>query len=126
MRRRRALQEEERLALGGSWHNEFNLVFTTVFGTPVQGKNMVRRDFKRLLEEASLPPIRFHDLRHTCATLLLSAGEHPKVVSELLGHASVVLTLDTYSHVLPNIQQHAAARMQDILTTATSEGEANR
>lgn len=72
-------------------------------------------------EPELLPRIRFHDLRHTAATLLLSAGVHPKVVQEMLGHAQINLTLDTYSHVLPTMQDEAAAKMNDILTTARSK-----
>jgi integrase len=69
-----------------------------------------------LLKRAELPQIRFHDLRHTCATLLLLKNVNPKVVSEMLGHATIAITLDTYSHVLPNMQNEAAAAMEDALT----------
>jgi integrase len=62
-----------------------------------------------------LPDIRFHDLRHTCATLPLTKGVHPKIVSEMLGHASVAITLDTYSHVIPGMQDAAASAMEDAL-----------
>jgi integrase len=75
----------------------------------------VRRHFKPLLKRADLPDIRFHDLRHTCATLLLGRGVHPKVVQDLLGHAQITLTLDTYSHVLPDMQAGAVDAMQDML-----------
>jgi integrase len=67
------------------------------------------------LEKAAVPRIRFHDLRHTAATLLLSARVNPKVVSEMLGHASVSITLDIYSHVIPDMQQDAAAAMANLL-----------
>lgn len=67
------------------------------------------------LKAASLPIITFHDLRHTCATLLLQAGVHPKIVSERLGHANIGITLTTYSHVLPNRQQAAADRLAELL-----------
>ena len=70
---------------------------------------------KPLLKRAELPHIRFHDLRHTCATLLLTKNVNPKVVSEMLGHASIAITLDTYSHVLPNMQESAAAAMEEVL-----------
>ena len=68
-----------------------------------------------LLERAGLPYIRFHDLRHTCATLLLSKGVHPKFVQELLSHATIAITLDTYSHVLPGMGDQTAAAMEDVL-----------
>jgi len=70
-----------------------------------------RRSFEPLLEKAKLAPIRFHDLRHTAATLLLREDVHPKIVQERLGHARIGITLDTYSHVLPSMQQEAAARL---------------
>ena len=76
-------------------------------------ENLVKRSFKALLERAGLPEIRFHDLRHTCATLLFGRGVHPKHVQELLGHATVAITLDTYSHVLPNMQHSAVAAMEE-------------
>jgi integrase len=72
--------------------------------------------FKPLLEKAGLPKQRFHDLRHTCATLLLSKNVNPKIVSEMLGHATIAITLDTYSHVLPNMQDSAAKAMEDALS----------
>ena len=65
-----------------------------------------------------LPPVRFHDLRHAHATLMLTQGVHPKVVSERLGHASIGITLDTYSHVLPSLQQEAAAAFDDLFGSA--------
>ena len=69
-----------------------------------------------MLKRARLPEIRFHDLRHTCATLLLSKNVNPKVVSEMLGHASIAITLDTYSHVLPNMQDSAAEAIEEALS----------
>lgn len=90
-------------------------VFAADNGEPMNDKNIFRRHFKPLLKEANLPDIRLYDLRHTCATLLLAAGENPKVVSERLGHASITLTLDTYSHVLPDMQQAAAEKLESIL-----------
>ena len=68
-------------------------------------------EFKKLLEEADLPDIRFHDLRHSAATLLLSLGVHSKVVQELLGHTQITMTMDIYSHVLPSMQQDAVSRL---------------
>jgi len=77
--------------------------------------NLLRRHFKPIRDKAKLPKVRLYDLRHTTATLLLSAGENPKVVSERLGHASIVLTLDTYSHVLPSMQQGATEKLEEML-----------
>jgi integrase len=68
-----------------------------------------------LLRQAGLPDIRFHDLRHTCATLLLTKGIHPKIVSEMLRHSSIAITLDTYSHVIPSLGEVAASAMEDAL-----------
>lgn len=79
-------------------------------------ENLTRRSFHPLLERAGLPRMRFHDLRHTAATLLLAQGVHPKIVQEMLGHASIALTLDTYSHVTPTLQAEAAEKMQAVLT----------
>jgi integrase len=79
-------------------------------------RNVATSSFKPLLKEAELPDIRFHDLRHTCATLLLSRGHHPKLVQELLGHSSVAMTLDRYSHVLPGMGDQTAAAMEAALT----------
>jgi integrase len=79
-------------------------------------ENVTTHQFKPLLERAGLPQIRFHDLRHTCATLLLTKNVNPKIVSEMLGHASIAITLDTYSHVLPTMQDSAAKAMEDALS----------
>jgi len=76
------------------------LIFTTSTGRPISPRNILRH-FKLVIERTGLPEIRFHDLRHTHATLLLVAGVHPKVVQERLGHSQISLTLDTYSHVIP-------------------------
>ena len=73
------------------------------------------RSFRPLLQRCGLPPIRFHDLRHTAATLLLGAGVHPKVVSEMLGHTSVGVTLDLYSHVTEEMHQVASERVGRML-----------
>jgi integrase len=115
LKEQRRMQLAERLAIADVWQNDWNLVFTTQIGSPVSAGNMLRRSFYPLLTKAELPRLRFHDLRHTAATLLLIAGEHPRVVQEMLGHASIALTLDTYSHVVPSMQKAAAAKMQSIL-----------
>jgi integrase len=102
----RALQEHQKV---GEW------VFCTKVGTPVSVHNLHNRSWKPLLKKLGLPPsTRFHDLRHTCATLLLTRGVHPKIVSEMLGHGSISITLDVYSHVLPNLQSEAVRAMEGI------------
>ncbi len=111
----RRKQAESRLKKGADYQNN-DLVFASGEGTPIILRNLVRRHFQPLLARAKLSPtLRLYDLRHSCATLLLSAGENPKVVSERLGHASIVLTLDTYSHVLPSMQQAATEKLERIL-----------
>jgi integrase len=93
---------------------ESGLVFTTSTGRPISPRNILRH-FKSVIKETGLPDIRFHDLRHTHATLLLAAGVHPKVVQERLGHSQISLTLDTYSHVIPSLQTEAADQFEAIL-----------
>jgi integrase len=111
----RRKQAESRLKKGADYQNN-DLLFASGEGTPILLRNLVRRHFQPLLTRAKLSPtLRLYDLRHSCATLLLSAGENPKVVSERLGHASIVLTLDTYSHVLPSMQQAATEKLERIL-----------
>jgi integrase len=85
----------------GLWEDH-GLVFATRTGTPMNPSNLRTRPFRPLLERAGLPRIRFQDLRHTCATLLLVQGIHPKY-EELLGLANISQTMDTYSHVLPSM-----------------------
>lgn len=92
------------------------LVFTSAFGEPINEEYLVKNHFKPILSQAGLPDIRLYDLRHTAATLALTLGIAPKVVSEQLGHASAAFTLDTYSHVLPHMQEEAAAKMEAVLT----------
>lgn len=91
----------------GEAYDDADLVFAREDGTPVHPDGFADA-FQRQAKEAKLPRIRFHDLRHTHATLALAAGVHPKVVSERLGHASVTITLDTYSHAIPAMQETAA------------------
>lgn len=108
-------QVEARLKAGSEYQN-YDLVFASREGTPIIPRNLLSRHFKPILTRAKLPQsVRLYDLRHTCATLLLAANEHPKIVSERLGHASVTLTLDTYSHVLPTMQQAATEKLEKIL-----------
>lgn len=115
LRKHRESQVEERERLTGLWQDH-DLVFCSTIGTPLSRHNLVRRSFKPLLQKAGLPhTVRFHDLRHTCATLLLSKGVHPKFVQELLGHATISITLDTYSHVVPGMGDHTATAMENAL-----------
>lgn len=106
-------QAAERAALGSKWH-ETGLVFTKPDGRPLEGST-VTRHFHELLDQAGLPQRRFHDLRHSCATLLLVQGVSARVVMEVLGHSEVAMTLNTYSHVLPELRREAADRMDQIL-----------
>lgn len=109
LREHRKRQNEQRLRLGAEWH-DLDLVFCTPWGGLLDPGH-VRLSLHRGLGAAGLPLIRVHDLRHTAASYLLSLGTHPKVVQELLGHSSVTLTLDTYSHVLPALHKEVAHQM---------------
>ena len=109
----RQLDDIERL---GDLYHDHGLVFTSGVGTLINLSNLHRRSFAPLLQRARLPQIRFHDLRHTCATLLLSRNVHPKYVQELLGHATVAITLDTYSHMIPGMGNHTARAMEDVFS----------
>lgn len=117
LKKHRRMQLEERLKCGASYQN-LDIVFATEVGTPLNRKNFTERHFKKNLTKADLPNLRLYDLRHTTASLLLSAGENPKVVSERLGHSSVVITLDTYSHVLPTMQKDATEKLEKMLYRA--------
>ena len=101
------------MTAGDSW-SDLDLVFPNQVGRPLDPSNIRRRDFHPLLAKAGLPRIRFHDLRHTAATVLLQQRVNPKIVSEMLGHASISITLDLYSHALPDIQQEAAAAIDRV------------
>jgi integrase len=109
----RQLEEIERM---GSLYQPGGLVFATESGTLINPSNLRNRSFKPLLKRAGLPDICFHDLRHTCATLLLSQGTHPKLVQELLGHATIAMTLDTYSHFLPSMGDQTVRAMEAALS----------
>ena len=108
-------QGEERLKVGSEWQDN-GLVFATLVGEPLNISNLTKTAFKSALVKAELPTtFRLYDLRHTHATLLLTNGENPKVAAERLGHSTIVLTLDTYSHVLPDMQQQAGERIENLL-----------
>ena len=110
---KRQLEETKR---AGSLWQENGLVFASEEGQPLKRRNVTNCKFRSLRKRAGLAAIRFHDLRHTCATLLLGRNVNPKIVSEMLGHASIAITLDTYRHVLPNMQNEAAKAMEDALS----------
>lgn len=115
MRRpRRVQQAEEKLAAGGAYGDQ-GLVFAGEIGNLINPSNLRQRSFAPLLSRAGLPQITFHDLRHTCASLLFSKNVHPKFVQDLLGHASVAITLDTYSHMLPGMGGEAADAMGEVM-----------
>ena len=112
--RHHAAHERQRELLGPGW-NGLDMVFPSALGRLQDGSHLLTGQFHPLLQAAGLPTIRFHELRHTAATLLLERGVHPKIVSEMLGHSTVAITLDLYSHVTPTIQHAAAIAMDDIL-----------
>ncbi|MCR4426023.1 MAG: site-specific integrase [Firmicutes bacterium] len=98
------------------YHNH-GFVFAKETGDPLKMNNFGQREFTQLIEACGVKKIRFHDLRHTCATLLLAHGTNPKIVQERLGHSNISMTLDRYSHVTPTMQRDAAQVMGDILHT---------
>lgn len=110
-------QEEARLAAGDDWQ-ESGLVFTEPNGKAIYATGLARR-FEVFIARTGLPRIRFHDLRHTAASLMLSAGEHPKIVQERLGHSSISMTLDRYSHVTSTMQEAAAERLERLIRDAS-------
>ncbi len=111
----RLRQHEARLAVGPAW-DEQGWVFCNTVGRPIEVGNMIRRSFRLILMKAGLPMMTFHQLRHSAASLLLAMGVHPKIVQELLGHATVSITLDLYSHTLPSLQEEAVGRLNILLS----------
>lgn len=110
LREHQARQESE-----GRLLNDQLLVFTDEAGGPVRPENLRRRNFARVLRAAGLPRMRLHDLRHTYATLSLGAGIHPRVVQTQMGHSSIVITMQTYSHVLPSLGREAAEKLDRVV-----------
>lgn len=115
LRRHRTIQNEERLRPGSLWEDD-GLVFPDPWGKPTRRWTLDRRSFVPLLKQAGLAgAVTFHWLRHAFATMMLKGGVNVKVVSEMLGHADVALTLNVYSHVLPGMQEEAARKIDELL-----------
>jgi integrase len=125
LRDHRRRQNEERLRAGEAWSDDGNFVFTNEIGEPVH-PSALSRLFVAYMRRAGLPAIRLHDLRHTYATVALGAGVHPKVVSERLGHATIAVTLDLYSHVTPAIDAEAAALVASKIFGSPNAADAKR
>ncbi len=121
----RKRQAQEKLLMGEAYRDN-GLVFCKEDGTPIDPREFTKR-FQRWLAKAGLPKVRLHDLRHTHASLLLARGVHPKVVQERLGHSSITMTLDLYSHLTPGLQEAAAATLNGLLgkenSLAKKQGE---
>lgn len=113
LRRHAGRQEQERARLGPAWEDT-GLVFANRVGRPLEAQNL-QRSLRPLLQRAGLPPIRFHDLRHIAATLLLGHGVHPKIVADLLGHSTTAIITDVYSHVTPTMHQAAVDALGELL-----------
>ena len=110
LKQHRMAQSEDRLAAGQDYQ-DFDLIFSTSIGTPFSPSNVVRRVFHPALKRAGLRRIRFHDLRHTCASLLIAQGENPKYVQRQLRHSSIQITFDCYGHLFPEVGQEAVRRL---------------
>lgn len=116
LRHHEARQLAEKLWAGSTWTEE-GYVFTSRTGGPLQARRVID-EFHKALAAAGMPRIRFHDLRHSCATLLLVQGVSPRVVMEILGHSEIAMTMNTYSHVVPDLQREAAGKMDSLLLGA--------
>jgi integrase len=113
LKQHRIKQLEAKLKAGADWQ-EHDYVFCTSIGTHLNPTRDVLDQLKLLLTKAGLPDIRFHDLRHSAATILLSMDVHPKIVQEILGHSQISMTMDTYSHVLPTMQKIAMNKLNEV------------
>ena len=107
-------------AAGSRWHDS-GLLFTTRIGTPLEPRAL-NADFDRIIAKAGLRRVRLHDLRHACASFLLAQGVHPRVVMELLGHSQISLTMETYSHVIPDALREAVASVGALLGKSAAVG----
>jgi integrase len=118
LRRHQTLQDQERAWAGTRW-KETGYVFTTKIGTPIERRNLLRTWYK-IMAGSGLPRIRFHDLRHSAATLLFAQGVHPRTVMEILGHKDLNTTMRIYGHVLDQMKRDAAAKMDELFGVATT------
>lgn len=116
LKEHRDRQAFERKALGAAWANVHDLVFTTSDGRPLDARGIVTQ-FKRHLNAAGLPDMRWHDMRHSCASLMLAKGVDARTIMETLGHSQISTTMNTYSHVIPDLQRQAADRMDELFGT---------
>ena len=112
LREHKFRQEQDKVKAGDEW-KERDIVFHNIYGSFLN-PDAVLVWYHSLLEKAGLPDMRFHDLRHSAATILLVMGVHPKVVQELLGHSTIAMTMDVYSHLLPSMHQDATNKMNDV------------
>jgi integrase len=124
LREHEARQLAEKLWSGSKW-TDSAFVFTNRNGGPLEARRVID-EFHKALNAAGMPRIRFHDLRHSCATLLLVQGVSPRVVMDILGHSEIAMTMDTYSHVVPELQRDAANRMDSLLSERTASSERAR
>lgn len=118
LKQHKVVISKEKLRVG-SLYEDYDLVVCTSLGKPVHPANF-RNRWRKLVMQADVPYIRFHDLRHTHATLLLKQGVHPKIVSERLGHSNIQVTLNTYSHIMPGLQEEAVMNFNDFLFHKTT------
>ena len=111
------------LAAGPEWQGEaWGLIFANTRGAPLDARHVVRY-FKAHLDRAGLPDIRFHDLRHSCASLLVAQGVHPRMVMEILGHSTIVLTMNTYAHIMSEAQRQALSVMDGLFNRTAQVGD---
>jgi len=116
----RARQAEERLLAGTAWKGDGKYVFTSTVGTPLEQRRLAH-EFGDLCDAAVLRRVRFHDLRHSAASILIAQGVHPKAIQELLRHSSIQLTMDTYGHLFDEVQRETAAKMDAVLRRESAD-----
>jgi integrase len=120
LREHKRRQAAEKLKAGAEYKDQ-GYIFAEYFGEPIGIRSLSDAHLQKVLARAELPSMRLYDLRHLAATLRLANGQHPKIVSEMLGHSSVTQTLDTYSHVTPTMQRESAARLEALLRSSAPQ-----